>query len=175
MKKMKMFVTQLTGLLQRIATSEEENIEDTARLLAQARAGEGNIYFATFGEMESVLTNAIQAAEPFPRLKRWSPDVELDRSDRVWIITRSSKNEEALTLARKLYDSFIPFSVMASEAPGEENELSELAYTYISLKITKGILPAEDGSRVVQPHSLAAMFVYEAVKWKLDEMFGTEE
>jgi len=172
---MKMLVTQLTGLLQRIATSEEENIEDTARLLAQAIAGEGDIYFATFGELESVFTNASQAVEPFPRLKHWSSDVELDRSDRVWIMTRSVENEEALALARKLYDSFIPFSVLASEAPGEENELSELAYTYVSLKMTKGLLPADDGSRVVQPYSLAAMFVYEAVRWKLEEMFGSEE
>ncbi len=170
-----MLVTQLTGLLQRIATSEEENIEDTARLLAQARAGEGTIYFATFGEMESILANAVNAAEPFPRLKQWTNETPLDRSDRVWIMTRSAENEEAVALAKKLYESFIPFSVLAGEAPSEDNELSELAYTYISLKISKGLLPADDGSRVVLPYSMAAMFVYEAVKWKLDEMFGSED
>ena len=37
----KILTTQLTGLLQRIQQSEEESIEETARLLAQARLGKG--------------------------------------------------------------------------------------------------------------------------------------
>lgn len=41
---MKMLTTQLSGLLQRIAGSEEENMEETARLLAQAAAREGTVF-----------------------------------------------------------------------------------------------------------------------------------
>lgn len=167
---MKMLTTQLTGLLQRIATSEEENIEETARLLAQAAAREGSIYFATFGEMNSIAVNAQLAAEPFPSMQNWSPNMELSSADRVWIIVRSAENEEAIALAERLSEFFIPFSVLAAEPASEENKLASLAYTYISLKLTKGLLPAEDGSRIVLPHSLGAMFVYEAVKMKLDEM-----
>lgn len=170
-----MLTTQLSGLLQRIATSEEENMEETARLLAQAAAGQGNIYFATFGEMISISINAQFAAEPFPRFQVWTSDVQLTSADRVWIITRSSANSEAITLAEKLAADFIPFSVLASEPASEENKLSNLAYTYISLKLTKGLLPAEDGSRIVLPYALSAMFVYEAVKMKLDEILFGEE
>ncbi|MDI2587773.1 DUF2529 family protein [Psychrobacillus sp. NEAU-3TGS] len=167
---MKMLTTQLTGLFQRLATSEEENIEETARLLAQAAAREGNIYFATFGEMASIAVNAQFAAEPFPSMKTWTPTVQLTSADRVWIITRSSENEEVIELAEHLSEEFIPFSVLAAEPASEENKLADLAYTYISMKLTKGLLPAEDGSRIVLPYALAAMFVYEAVKMKLDEM-----
>ena len=167
---MKMLITQLTGLLQRIATSEEENIEETARLLAQAAAREGTIYFATFGEMTSISVNAQFAAEPFPCMKSWTPTVQLTSADRVWIIARSAENKEAIKLAERLSEEFIPFSVLAAEPASEENKLADLAYTYISLKLTKGLLPAEDGSRIVLPYAMAAMFVYEAVKMKLDEM-----
>lgn len=170
-----MLTTQLSGLLQRIATSEEENMEETARLLAQAAAGQGNIYFATFGEMISISINAQFAAEPFPSFQVWTSDVQLTSADRVWIITRSSANSEAIALAEKLASDFIPFSVLASEPASEENKLSNLAYTYISLKLTKGLLPAEDGSRIVLPYALSAMFVYEAVKMKLDEILFGEE
>ena len=69
-----------------------------------------------------------------------------------------------------LSEEFIPFSVLAAEPASEENKLANLAYTYISLKLTKGLLPAEDGSRIVLPYAFGAMFVYEAVKMKLDEM-----
>lgn len=172
---MKMLTTQLSGLLQRIAASEEESIEETARLLAQAVAGQGNIYFAAFEEMQSISINAQLAAEQFPGLLPWTPDTQLTSADRVWIITRSSSNEEAFALAQKLNEAFIPFSVLANEPADEENELASLAYTYISLKLTKGLLPAEDGSRIVLPHALSAMFVYEAVKMKLDEILNGDD
>lgn len=172
---MKMLTTQLTGLLQRIVNSEEENIEETARLLAQAAAREGFIYFAAFGEMESITINAENAVEKFPSLRVWTSDTELTSADRVWIIARSSENKDALALAEKLSAEFIPFSVLAAENHNDENELANLAYTYISLKLTKGILPAEDGSRIVLPYALSAMFVYEAVKMKLDEILLSED
>ncbi|WP_306610707.1 DUF2529 family protein, partial [Bhargavaea cecembensis] len=59
---MKMLTTQITGLLQRIATSEEEAIGMTARLLAQATVGQGVVYFAAFGELGAVSANAIRGA-----------------------------------------------------------------------------------------------------------------
>ena len=51
----KILTTQLTGLLQRIQQSEEESIEETARLLAQAAIGQGYVYFASFGELVGII------------------------------------------------------------------------------------------------------------------------
>lgn len=171
---MKMLTTQLSGLLQRIAGSEEENMEETARLLAQAAAREGTVFFATFGEMKSISLNAQFAAEPFPSMQVWSPEIKLTSADRVWILTRSCEDEEALKLAKKLNDEFIPFSALAAEPVSEANMLAELAYTYISTKLSKGLLPTEDGGRTVLPHALAGLFVYEAVRMQVNEMLVGE-
>lgn len=171
---MKMLTTQLSGLLQRISNSEEDNIEETARLLAQAAAREGTVFFAAFGEMKSISVNAQFAAEPFPSMRTWTPEIEMTSADRVWILTRSCYDEEALALAKKLNDEFVPFSALAAEPISDDNMLADLAYTYISTKITKGLLPAEDGTRIVLPHTLAGLFVYEAVKMKLNEMLVGE-
>ena len=174
---MKILTTQLTGLLQRISQSEEEVIEETARLLAQATVGEGNIYFACFDHLEPVEFNALHSAEPFYKLVKWSRDVEITDVDRVCIFTKSSQNAEALQLAKKLNEEFIPFSVVASEPSSETNELSELAYTYVSMKIRGGILPhpTKLGERTVIPHLIAALFVYEAIKLSYDEMIFTDD
>lgn len=171
---MKMLTTQLSGLLQRISNSEEENMEETARLLAQAVVSGGTIFFAAYGEMKSISVNAQFAAEPFPSMQSWSPDIELTSTDRVWILTRSCFDKEALDLAKKLSNEFIPFSALATEPVSNDNELAELAYTYISIKLTKGLLPTEDGSRIVLPHALGGLFVYEAVKMKLEEILRDE-
>ena len=82
-----------------------------------------------------------------------------------------------ITLAQKLNDDFIPFAVVASEAASDDNELSELAYTYITLKVRGGILPhpTKLGERIVFPHLMAALFIYEAIKMEYDEMMADDE
>lgn len=173
----KILTTQLTGLLQRIQQTEEESIEETARLLAQAAIGQGTIYFAAFGEMEAVAIHAELGASPFVKFARYSDEVELMPADRIIIFTQYATDEKALKLAQKLHDDFIPFAAVASEVAGNDNELSELAYTYISLKVRGGILPhpTKLGERIVFPHLMAALYIYEAIKMEFDEMLVEDD
>ncbi|QTD43508.1 DUF2529 family protein [Sporosarcina sp. Te-1] len=166
----KILTTQVGGLLQRIGTAGEEPIEETARLLAQAAIGEGRVIFAVFDEMEAVLLSAQFGAEPFQGAIRYEDNMDISSADRVWILARSAQDDRALALARHLAEQFIPFAATAGEKAGEQNELSDLAYTYIPTGLTKGLLPGPTGERIVQPHALAALFIYEAVKMAYDEM-----
>ena len=174
---MKILTTQLTGLLQRISQSEEEAIEETARLLAQASVGQGKVYFACFDELQAVELNAFQGSEPFTNLAKWTPSTVITDVDRVCIFTKSCENEEVLALAKQLSEEFIPFAVIASEKVDETNTLCELAYTYISMKIRGGILPhpTKLGERAVVPHLLAALFIYEAIKLNYDEIISDDD
>lgn len=173
----KILTTQLTGLFQRIGQSEEEAIEETARLLAQAAIGQGTVYFATFGELEAIAIQAQHGVQPFAKFARYDEAIELMPADRVIIFTRQASDEQALTLARKLNAEFIPFAAVASEVAGADNELSDLAYTYISLKMRGGILPhpTKLGERIVFPHIMAALYIYEAIKMEFDEMVADDE
>lgn len=173
----KILTTQLTGLFQRIQDTEEDKIGDAARLLAQAGIGQGNVYFVCFNEFAAIELNAIAGVQPFYKLAKWSEDVQLTEADRVCIFTRSAFDEEAIALAKRLYDEFIPFAVVTSEQEDAEgNELADLAYVYISLKIRGGILPHPTnlGERIVFPHVMAALYVYEAMKMEYDEMIGED-
>lgn len=167
---MKIVTTQIRGLLERIAESQEENIEETARLLAQAAAGEGHILIAAFGEMKAVESEAVDGAEPLAKARRY--DALPDSADRVWIIARDADHPEALRLARELADRFIPFSLLTADSG--TGELAELATTAVSTGLKKGLLPGPDGTRIVQPHALAALFVFETVKLAMDEMLRDE-
>ena len=173
----KILTTQLTGLFQRIQQSEEEPIEETARLLAQAAIGQGTIYFAAFGEMEAVAIHAELGANPFAKFARYTDEVELLPADRLIIFTQHATDEQALKLAQKLHDNFIPFAAVASEVAETGNKLSELAYTYISLKVRGGILPhpTKLGERIVFPHLMAALYIYEAIKMEFDEMLVDDD
>ena len=169
-----MLTTQIGGLLQRIAANGEESVEETARLLAQATTGEGRVIIAGFEEMDAIQTVANFGAEPFAGTVRFEDGMKMGKADRVWILTRTETDERALVLARHLADQFIPFTAVASGKPDDNNELANLAYTYISTGLTRGLLPGDDGERIVQPHALAALFIYEAVKVAYDEMLSDE-
>lgn len=171
----KILTTQLSGLFQKTTQTEEFNIEETARLLAQAGVGQGNVYFACFDEMQAIEINALYGAEPFQKLHSWSENIELTDADRVCIFTRSAKNEAAITLARQLFDAFIPFAAVASEKNDTQNELANLAYTYVSTGVRGGILPNDLGERIVIPHTMATLFIYEAIKLAYDEMLALND
>ncbi|WP_253724394.1 DUF2529 family protein [Sporosarcina sp. HYO08] len=167
---MKILTTQIGGLLQRIASNNEEAIGETARLLAQASVGEGRVVFAGFGELEAVVMTALEGIEPFKGAIRYEDGMPIEKVDRVWLLTRSSEDEKALRLARSLSENFIPFAALAAEKLDDSNALADFSYTYLSTGLTRGLLPGVDGERIVQPHALAALFIYEAVKMAYDEI-----
>lgn len=160
---MKILTTQLTGLFQRIA-KEEQAIEDTARLLAQAIIGEGRIHLAPFGELEAVAASALNGAEMLQSAVRYDPSVELSTADRVWILARKDEGD---ALADNLAGRAIPFAMLTAESHGNEK-----ADVFLSMDIDKGLLPGEDGGRIMLPHGLGALYVYHAVKLTIDEMLA---
>lgn len=170
---MKMLTTQLNGLFDRITKSNEEAIEETARLLAQATVGEGRVIIAGFDELSAVSTVATMNGNPLTGTVPYHPDLEIHQADRVWLLTRSVNDHEALALARRLAEAFIPFAVVAPEKEAN-HELFDLAMTHISTGLLRGLLPGEGGERIVEPHALAALFIYEAVKIAYDEMLLDE-
>lgn len=167
---MKMLTTQINGLVQRIASNAEEAIEDTARLLAQAAVGEGRVILHGLNDMQGVVLNALEGAEPFVHAVPMTDGLELGSMDRIWLFARDAANEETLKLARSLAEQDVAFAVVSNMKASEENELSELADVYIATGIVKGLLPDDEGGRVVRPHLLATLFIYEAVKLSYDEM-----
>lgn len=160
---MKILTTQLTGLFQRIA-KEEQAIEDTARLLAQAIIGEGRIHLAPFGELEAVAASALNGAETLESAVRYDPSAELSTADRVWILARKDEGD---SLAQELSGRAVPFAMLTAESHGNET-----ADVFLSMDIDKGLLPGEDGERIMLPHGLGALYIYHAVKLTIDEMLA---
>ncbi|MDN7241807.1 DUF2529 family protein [Planococcus sp. N028] len=160
---MKILTTQLTGLFQRIS-QQEEAIEDTARLLAQAAVGEGTIFLAAFGEMKAVVSAAIDGAEPLPRVAEWHPESIITSADRIWILAKKDEGDE---LAGRLADAHMPVAMLTAET-----KETDMADAFISLKMDKGLLPTEGGGRMLVPHAMGALYVYHAVKMVIDEMLA---
>ncbi|MDQ0214170.1 putative phosphosugar-binding protein [Oikeobacillus pervagus] len=167
---LKMFTTQLIGLLQRIQNREQYSIEDGARLLAQALAGEGNIYIHGIDEMEGITLEALNGSEPFERGKALRDLSVLNSIDRVLLVSRYSTDEKALLLAEQLIDKNIPFAAISTSIENDAPSLATLADVHIDLGLSKGLIPNDEGERVGYPASIAALYVYFALKLAMDEI-----
>ncbi|WP_394140622.1 DUF2529 domain-containing protein [Cytobacillus oceanisediminis] len=172
---LKMFSTQLAGLFKRLQEKEEFTIEDSARLLAQAAAGDGKIYFYGTKEMSGIGYEATQSQEPLRDAAIWENDDEISETDRFIIFSRNSDDEEAIELAKKLANKEIPFVAVSTEKADSSDNLANLADVHIDLKLTKGLLPDEEGNRFGYPASMAALFVYYGIKFTIEEILAEYE
>lgn len=174
---LKMFSTQLSGLFNRIQDKEEFSIEDGARLLAQAAVGEGSIYICGLKEMAAVEAEATEGAEPLISAKKWTALDEIQETDRVLLLSRFSRDKEAVEIARTLSEKNIPFVAVSTavEKDSDGGDLTSLADIHIDLRLAKGLLPDEEGGRFGYPSSIAALFVYFGLKFTIDEMIAEYE
>lgn len=167
---LKMFSTQLSGLFKKIQEQNEFELEDGARLLAQAAVGDGAIYIYGVAEMAAVSAEATEGAEPLPFVKKWNGVEKVTSADRVILFSRFSNDAEAIQLAGRLGERGIPFVAVCTVVDDAAENVGELADVVIDLKLSKGLLPSETGNRVGFPTAMAGLFVYYALKFTLEEI-----
>jgi len=167
---LKMFSTQMSGLFKKVLDKEAFGFEDSARLLAQASVGDGTIYIKSFGEMNGILSEAFEGAEPFPGLPFDDKNMPYSQEDRVLLFTRTSADKKAIELAQNLQQLNIPFAAISTVVSSEELTLVELADVHIDLNLQKGLIPDEIGNRIGLPNLMVALFAYYGIKFTLEEI-----
>jgi hypothetical protein len=170
---LKIFATQLSGVFNSIQDKQIYNIEDGARLLSQSIVSGGSIYLYGTDEMSAITSEAINGIEPLSHavaLNKAETLNSISEIDRVLIVTRSSTNQEALTIAKGLNEKGIPFVSISATTENDEESIVDLADVHIDLPLKKGLVPTEDGSRIGLPFSMAALYVYYGLKFTIDEI-----
>lgn len=173
---LKIFATQLQGIFKKIEEKEEENLEDGARILAQAIIGDGNVYIHGFDELKAVELTALQGPERFPKaLPLYYDGVQADVTslDRVLLISRASSDSSAIELATALREKGI--SVVAISSVGDEDRLTSVVDVHINSYVTKGLIPDETGSRYGVPTTIGALYAYYGLFFTVKEFLEENE
>lgn len=172
---LKIFSTQISGYFKKIAEQEEMNIEDSARLLAQALIGNGSIYMYGTKEMEGVALEALYGEEPLkgtkPLLKEGGELAAITSVDRVLLISRFSTDAEVVELAKRLQTEG-HFIVGISAIKEGIHSLEQFTDVHIDTKLTKGLVPDEDGGRFGFPSLIVALLAYYGLKFTIDEIMA---
>lgn len=171
---LKIFSTQLTGYFQRIMTSEDINIEDGARILAQTILHKGTIYIRGINEMASIELEALQGAEPLRQARLLTNVDDVNAMDAVLLVSRYATDEEIVHLAKQLREKNIPLIGISTIKEGGQTLLS---YTdvHIDTKLTRSLLPADDGSRFGYPSIMTALFAYYGLAFTTKEILEDYE
>ncbi len=178
---LKVFLTQLTGVYKKIEQDEQDNIEDAARLLAQALTAKGQVYIHGFKEMEGIVAQALSGPEPLKGLKKLYSGqymVQVQQRDRAIIFARSATEKEAVALAESLRGQHISFvAVSQGVKPEEEGKpnLVELADVHIDIKSARDLVPNDDGTSSGIPTLAAALFAYQGIVMAVDEILREYE
>lgn len=176
---MKIFTTQLTGHLNRISDQEELNIEDSARLLAQALIGEGTLYIYGFQELQGVVLEATSSSEPLIRTEALFDQngkmKDLAPEDRVLLFTYRSTDEEAISIAKIIAEKGIPSVGVSALIKNTENGLDSLTDLHIDSKLRQPLIPGDDGERYGYPALMTALYVYYAIHFTIKEMLDEFE
>ncbi|MBM7704081.1 DUF2529 domain-containing protein [Metabacillus iocasae] len=168
---LKIFTTQLMGLLKRIDEKEEFTIEDGARILAQAAVGDGSIFIYGAGEMEAVTLEATVSEEPLPYAKPFTSFDELTSVDRVLLVSRFSTNETVIEMAKQLQEKGIStVSIGAVPKEIERESVHTLTDVHIDTKLLKALIPGEDGMRFGFPAVITALYAYYGLAFTMKEM-----
>jgi uncharacterized phosphosugar-binding protein len=171
---MKIFTTQLQGIFQKIQEQEDMNIEDAARLLAQAVIGDGNIYIYGNKEMEGILLEALYGPEPLPSaapLFENGKMADVSEADRILLVSRFSTDKEVVDLAKKLKEQGIQTVGISAVSDSEtSNSLEQWTDIHIDIKLVKPLIPDEAGNRFGFPSLMAALYAYYVTTFTMKEI-----
>ncbi len=170
-----MYTTQLNGLFQKIAEKEEQSIEESARLLAQALVGEGKIHVKCFDEMQAIIHEIESGLEPLAGAQPLENVETLTEADRVLIVTRFCDDHQALELAQQLNQAGVPFVGISGVRKNSDDSFQSLAEVHIQTHAIRGLIPTETGERTALPSSLAGIFIYQALKFTVQEIIEDYE
>ncbi|PEX88641.1 DUF2529 domain-containing protein [Bacillus cereus] len=171
---LKIFSTQLSGYFSKISQKEDVNLEDSARLLAQALVGDGFIYLHGTNEMDGIVSEALFGAEPMKQAKRLIESGEqaaVTFADRVLLISRFSTDEEIIKIAKKLQEEGQSIVGISAIQEGAES-LEQYTDVHIDTKLLKGLIPDDEGNRYGFPSLMVALFAYHGIKFTIDEMLN---
>ena len=149
------------------------NIEDSARLLAQALVGDGFIYLHGTNEMEGVVAEALFGAEPMKQAKRLfenGKEAEVTSADRVLLISRFSTDEAVVEIAKTTRRGTLYCRHFCSSRRYES--LERYTDVHIDTKLLKGLIPDDEGNRYGFPSLIVALFAYHGIKFTIDEMLN---
>ncbi|MFC7391882.1 DUF2529 family protein [Scopulibacillus cellulosilyticus] len=161
---LKIFTTQLVGVFNDVQKQNETEIEDSARLLAQAVISDGKIAVHGLGSWQSVAIEAVEGDNRLPKAQYLYDESgkikDLDATDAVIIAANDINQQEAIFLAEELKSKGC--TVIAIFEKDYENYSDSVDIAVITTE-NRPLVPLNDDKKIGRPSIMAALYGYFAI------------
>ncbi|GAK14461.1 DUF2529 family protein [Geomicrobium sp. JCM 19039] len=168
---MKMYTTQLQRVFTLIQ-NQEEQIEESSRMLAAALVGEGTIYLcasARFQSLAQALTENPDTLDKTVYLPIDDAIKVVTPADRLVYITEESDNEDDNQRLQQILSAETPVVFLGSAAPDLQRVEGMEEPFYVETS-SKGLVPNLDGSRSGYPGEIAIVYAYQLLMFHIGEL-----
>ncbi|MBB6450488.1 hypothetical protein HNR44_002471 [Geomicrobium halophilum] len=167
---LKMYTTQLQRVFSSIQDQEEE-IADSARLLAQALVGEGEIYVSASRRFAPLAAAIVQNQDTPDGISciSWTDTIKVTAADRLLILTNGKETNQEIEDLQQLLTLNIPLVLLGPGHP----DLSFVEGMEEPIMVTtpsSPIVPALDGTKSGFPTELGMIYAYQAMIFQLLEI-----
>lgn len=164
---LKIFTTQLLGILQKVAKQEADNLEDASRILAQTILSNGTVYFYGKGALHSTVLEAISGYNQFPNAKILDGSTkseDIQSLDSIILFTDDPTDDHTLNNLDSLKQKGIQIiGVYPFESNDSSSSILDQVDVHIDLKGNDPLVPLNNETRIGQPLTLTALYTYLAL------------
>lgn len=175
---MKMYITQLRGVFERISQENEEGLEEAGRRLAQTLTMNGHVYVWGLGQGRLAVNEATESTNKLPGVKilfdQNGQKNKLTDHDSVLLFVAEGQENPAVKLIDSLKDSGAQFiGVIPSNVEGDL--LNPSFDHHLFFPSAGPLIPLDDDLKRGNPESLAILFLYHLIYFSLIEILNEQD
>ncbi|MBU9710743.1 DUF2529 family protein [Evansella tamaricis] len=168
---MKIFHTQLQGLIQQLGGCEDK-LEDAARLIAQSIVADGDVWIYAEDEMIGVVAQAMHGTDSLPNLSLGEQGSLFDSMDTLLVFSPHKWSKDAMKVVMDAKGAGTNIIGVSSESTpqretdmlsGEKGAWIDNCTLHFSTGIKHGLVPTEDGNRIGAPHLIMGLYIYYGI------------
>lgn len=156
---MKIFQTQLQGLIAKL-DNQEEVIEEAARMMAQSLVSDGKLWIYAEKEMKGIINQAVEGVDNLPTVGVVGKENSFSPMDSLLVFSPDRVSEEAQMVVEQALENGTQVIGVSSPTGDADLDWSEKCNFHLSTGIKGGLVPADDGERIGEPHLLVALHLY---------------
>ncbi|MFA9559889.1 DUF2529 family protein [Evansella sp. AB-rgal1] len=153
---MKIFNTQLQGLIDGLGQYEEE-LEDAARIIAQSIVSDGQLWIYGEKEMKGIVHQAIEGADKLPTVQEAHRETQFSHMDTLLVFFPEKLSKAGEDVLAKAEENSAQIISVSSDSEGRSGSFGAICF---STGVKDGLVPTEDGNRIGFPHLLLGLRIY---------------
>ncbi|WEG13091.1 DUF2529 family protein [Pullulanibacillus sp. KACC 23026] len=172
---MKMYITQLRGVFEKVSQENEDVLEEAGRRLAQTIASDGQIFVHDFSPIPLLSMEATKSENTLPNVQPLLNDEatkQLSERDLLLLYLQKDYEDEAIRLIKSVKPSGAQIiGILSADIIDPFGDLFDACLT---VPVSEPLIPFDDFGKMGHPESLTLLFTYHLLYFSVMEIVSEQ-